>query len=105
MATVIIIAATSLGIGFYLGSRNTRYSRSRHNSIQTAELTKEQEDGSELSDGDLAAIQATGPCKMVLIVRTDLKMEPGEISVQYVSCIRCEENNNNYRFKMRVSPY
>ena len=82
VATVIIIAVTSLGIGFYLGSRNTKYSRSRHNSIQTTELTKEQEDENELSDGDLAAIQATGPCKMVLIVRTDLKMEPGAISVQ-----------------------
>jgi peptidyl-tRNA hydrolase, PTH2 family len=68
-----IIVATSLSIGFYLGSCTI----TPHSPTQNEDNEYEDEDR---SDGDLAAIKGIGPCKLVLIVRTDLEMTPGTIS-------------------------
>jgi len=72
------LSATSLGIGFYLGS---------HSPPPTTPPESHDDgdsDDEEIPDGDLSAIKAgfLEPCKLVLIVRTDLKMTPGKISAQ-----------------------
>lgn len=85
LVSAAIIAATSIGIGFYVGLRANPSSRPYHDSTQYSEGgVEERDDEEDISDGDLAAIQAAGPCKLVLIVRTDVNMTPGTISEQYV---------------------
>ncbi|KAF8168318.1 peptidyl-tRNA hydrolase, partial [Crassisporium funariophilum] len=41
----------------------------------------------DIPDGDLAAVKASfmEPCKMVLVVRTDLKMTSGKIAAQHAT--------------------
>ncbi|KAJ7139906.1 peptidyl-tRNA hydrolase PTH2-domain-containing protein [Mycena epipterygia] len=75
---LLILSITSITIGYYLGQR-----ASPRITIHTDDPGQEDEDD-ELNDGDLAAIKAgmLEPCKLVLIVRTDLKMTPGKISAQ-----------------------
>ncbi|KAF5312050.1 hypothetical protein D9619_003340 [Psilocybe cf. subviscida] len=56
--------------------------------VQTPEVAAE-DDAEDIPDGDLDAVSAgwTEQCKMVLIVRTDLKMAPGTIATQL--SVRC----------------
>ncbi|KAJ3894029.1 peptidyl-tRNA hydrolase, partial [Lentinula edodes] len=48
---------------------------------------EDEDDDEGIADGDLAAITPgfAEPCKMVLIVRTDLKMTVGKISAQHAT--------------------
>ncbi|TFL06442.1 PTH2-domain-containing protein [Pterulicium gracile] len=72
---VITLAIASLGAGYFLGSRGPT-------KPSPAPLDPPATNDTEQStpDGDLSAITAglLEPCKMVLIVRTDLKLKAGE---------------------------
>ncbi|KAL5535190.1 hypothetical protein ACEPAF_3284 [Sanghuangporus sanghuang] len=113
-AAQIILALTSLAIGFKLGSSSYSHpdpqfpppildlpppSESAIQKAASEDLDKEKEDGvndiddadqdsgvteEEEADGDLAAVEpgVWEPCKLVLIVRTDLNMSPGDVAAQ-----------------------
>jgi Peptidyl-tRNA hydrolase PTH2 len=83
VGTAVIISAVSLGLGFYLGS-TSRYNFGSEAVTASGGVDESGED-IEVYDGDLAAVNALGPCKLVLVVRTDLGMKTGKISAQYVS--------------------
>ncbi|KAG9314640.1 PTH2-domain-containing protein [Chiua virens] len=71
----VITACLSLGFGLWLGARlNTPYK---------AEVESDDEDDGT-ADGDLFSIKPrpTEQCKLVLVVRTDLKMTQGKIAAQ-----------------------
>jgi hypothetical protein len=74
VASATALATASFGIGYFLGS----WTPSSYYVHQLAD------DDREASDGDLSALQGIGPCKLVLIVRTDINMTPGDISAEYV---------------------
>ncbi|KAK7064408.1 peptidyl-tRNA hydrolase 2 [Favolaschia claudopus] len=73
------LSVTSIAIGYYIGRRSSP-------SIQKIDAADNQleDDEHEPDDGDLASIKAglLEPCKLVLVVRTDLNMTPGKISAQ-----------------------
>ncbi|KAJ6509311.1 peptidyl-tRNA hydrolase PTH2-domain-containing protein [Mycena vitilis] len=77
-AALLLLSATSIAIGYYVGRRSTSPS------IKPPANDQFVEDDDEPGDGDLSLIKAglLEPCKLVLIVRTDLKMTPGKISAQ-----------------------
>jgi len=91
--TPAVIAGASLAVGYFLGSSTRRL---------TAVVPEEDGDDSieEVSDGDLSAITPgfMEPCKMVLVVRTDLKRTNGEIAAQCshatIACYRALERKN-----------
>ncbi|KAJ6627147.1 PTH2-domain-containing protein [Mycena sp. CBHHK59/15] len=74
-AALLILSVTSIAIGYLIG---------RNLAAQTNILPEQWQevDEDESNDGDLSAVKAgvLEPCKLVLIVRVDLKMTPGEIS-------------------------
>ncbi|KAK7463834.1 hypothetical protein VKT23_005770 [Stygiomarasmius scandens] len=76
----ILIGSASAVLGFYLG-RQIIKDIDNHDDLTEDDFD---EDAEAIPDGDLSAITAgfMEPCKMVLIVRTDLKMSPGKISAQ-----------------------
>ncbi|TFY72620.1 hypothetical protein EVG20_g362 [Dentipellis fragilis] len=91
----ICVAVASAGVGYALGLR--QYANPRDvppgaptgtTESQPESEIEEDEEGSEdeedLADGDLSAIKAgmLQHCKLVLVVRTDLKMTPGKIAAQ-----------------------
>jgi len=96
----LVLALTSLGVGYQLGtltSSNSAATPSGHakepvpqpkEEAENAENANEDEDEDEelgdIADGDLASISAgfLEPCKLVLVVRTDLKMTSGKIAAQ-----------------------
>ncbi|PBK77060.1 peptidyl-tRNA hydrolase II [Armillaria solidipes] len=77
----LALGAASGALGFFVG-----YLRHRPDDNQTKMLEPEPEpeDEEDIPDGDLSAVLARflEPCKLVLIVRTDLKMGSGKISAQ-----------------------
>jgi PTH2 family peptidyl-tRNA hydrolase len=101
---VTILSTASLSIGYHLGARHSRpLSNLNANGVQDAE----DDDEPDITDGDLSAVKVglMEPCKMarpqhisvllrmvfsyafnlkVLVVRTDLKLTPGQISAQWV---------------------
>ena len=88
LVATVILGAACLSIGYYIGSRfptspasQTSQPKGPRNSEQVNNECEEEED---VYDGDLGAVVASGPCKLVLVVRTDLDMSPGKISAQYV---------------------
>ncbi|KII93424.1 hypothetical protein PLICRDRAFT_87801 [Plicaturopsis crispa FD-325 SS-3] len=94
IAFATALVAASLTAGYQLG-KLTRVPPSQTPNLDAkqdeteVQDVEEDEDDSEdedesAADGDLAAIQAgfMEPCKLVLIVRTDLKMTPGKIAAQ-----------------------
>ncbi|KAJ8507530.1 hypothetical protein ONZ45_g10108 [Pleurotus djamor] len=94
VATIALLATlASFALGFQLGSRTTNQnalppSPTPNPTSKTTEVEvlddSEDEDSDDIADGDLSAIQAgvLQPCKMVLVVRTDLNMTPGKIAAQ-----------------------
>ncbi|KAF8624809.1 hypothetical protein AX15_005696 [Amanita polypyramis BW_CC] len=76
-----VLCATSLWLGYQLGSRCL-------NVQPPFDATLNEDDGDEDeeedADGDLAAVKAgfMEPCKLVLVVRTDLGMTPGKVAAQ-----------------------
>ncbi|KAL5495614.1 hypothetical protein ACEPAI_1077 [Sanghuangporus weigelae] len=128
-AAQIILALTSLAIGFKLGSSSSSHSDSQpppppildlppppESAIQKAaseDLDKKKGDGvnvvddvgldsgateEEEADGDLAAVEpgVWEPCKLVLVVRTDLNMSPGDVAAHdaTLACYRVLSRKN-----------
>ncbi|KAM5538247.1 hypothetical protein V8D89_008134 [Ganoderma adspersum] len=83
---------TSLSAGFALGAWSTYRERdaagpsppSATKPNQPKDVRDDSEDEEELADGDLSAVKPgfLEPCKMVLVVRTDLGMSTGKIAAQ-----------------------
>ncbi|KAJ2920411.1 hypothetical protein MD484_g67, partial [Candolleomyces efflorescens] len=93
VALITALSLASLGAGYFLGARVTEStaptlpdSGSPSDSAQTkADPKPEDEDDDDfedIADGDLSAISAgfSEPCKLVLVVRTDLGMSSGKIA-------------------------
>ncbi|KAG1871155.1 peptidyl-tRNA hydrolase PTH2-domain-containing protein [Suillus tomentosus] len=92
----VVVAGAALGLGYYLGSRiGTQDSAPAAQPIPPSELKNKEppkaepevdseEEDDALADGDLSAVKAgfMQPCKLVLVVRTDLKMTTGKIAAQ-----------------------
>ncbi|KAK0473216.1 peptidyl-tRNA hydrolase PTH2-domain-containing protein [Armillaria novae-zelandiae] len=72
------LGVASGALGFFVG-----YLRRRLDDNQTV-LEPEPENEEDIPDGDLSAVSARflEPCKLVLVVRTDLKMDSGKIFAQ-----------------------
>lgn len=95
VALGIFLSLSSLGLGYRLGSLTSagtsaspvtaveKVSETKTESAAVQEDDYDDED-EELADGDLAAISAglLEPCKLVLVVRTDLGMTSGKIAAQ-----------------------
>ncbi|KAG1784266.1 peptidyl-tRNA hydrolase PTH2-domain-containing protein [Suillus placidus] len=93
----VVVAGAALGLGYYLGSRiDTQDAapataqpippsepKDKEPPKAEPEVDSEEEDDA-LADGDLGAVKAgfMQPCKLVLVVRTDLKMTTGKIAAQ-----------------------
>jgi Peptidyl-tRNA hydrolase PTH2 len=80
---VLVLCAASLSIGYYLAPRTVLASDSVSNT-SNIEVRPDKNDGEDIYDGDLAAVDGVGQCKLVLVVRTDLNMSTGKIAAQYV---------------------
>ncbi|KAG6902802.1 hypothetical protein C0995_011289 [Termitomyces sp. Mi166 len=96
LALAGVISLVSLSLGFCAGARGlpfkgatsvtaTPSTTSKDVNEDATETDDEDEDEvEEIADGDLSAVQAgtSESCKLVLVVRTDLKMTPGKIAAQ-----------------------
>jgi hypothetical protein len=86
----VLLCVASAGVGFYLGSRTQTVTPQPELQVATANIRRgtddsdRDEDDSEIYDGNLDAVEGIGPCKLVLVVRTDLNMTTGKIAAQYV---------------------
>ena len=69
----------SLGVGYFLGSRARTVAVDATTHHKTLDGD---DDASDTYDGDLSAVEGSGPCKLVLVVRTDLNMSAGKIAAQ-----------------------
>ncbi|OJA21256.1 hypothetical protein AZE42_02539 [Rhizopogon vesiculosus] len=89
----LVVAGAALGLGYYLGSRPSAQdvgippitpSESKGKEPPKEPEVDSEEEDEALADGDLGVVKAgfMQPCKMVLIVRTDLKMTQGKIAAQ-----------------------
>ncbi|KAM6497926.1 PTH2 domain containing protein [Amanita muscaria] len=78
----VVLCATSLWLGYQLGSRIKEPEVLAVTETSVQDEDTEDEDG--IADGDLAAVKAgiLEPCKLVLVVRTDLGMTPGKVAAQ-----------------------
>lgn len=117
----LIVALTALAIGFRLGKKNAADSlleskSKRKNCLNSDDISKnkprtdeqierikepeESVDTSEPDDGDLSLIvpKVWEPCKLVLVVRGELKMAPQDIATQCsaatLACYRSLESIN-----------
>jgi len=92
------VVLSSLYVGYRIGARSNQQEEPEAVDEDPAEEKLEQKE--PIWDGDLAAIKAgiTDQCKMVLIVRTDLKMKPGDISCQCaqatLACYKALQDKN-----------
>ncbi|KAK0465323.1 peptidyl-tRNA hydrolase PTH2-domain-containing protein [Desarmillaria tabescens] len=75
----LALGAVSGTLGFFVG-----YLRNRPEANETKLFEPEPENEEDIPDGDLSSVSASflEPCKLVLIVRTDLKMGSGKIFAQ-----------------------
>ncbi|KAF9557859.1 peptidyl-tRNA hydrolase II [Agrocybe pediades] len=94
----LVVSLSSLGIGYRLGlsippQRLRKLAKKDSSSqlpvdepaiVTEEDLVPEEEDEDGIPDGDLSTISAglLEPCKMVLVVRTDLKLQSGDIASQ-----------------------
>ncbi|KAI9572670.1 peptidyl-tRNA hydrolase 2 [Boletus coccyginus] len=99
-----ISVSLSLGLGFYLG---THFGAKNVPPVAPLENKPEPEpepednndEDEELADGDLSSVkpQTMEPCKLVLVVRTDLKMTQGKIAAHHAT-LAC------YKALMKTNP-
>ncbi|KAJ3526130.1 hypothetical protein NM688_g8298 [Phlebia brevispora] len=83
--TATALVATSLYVGYALGLRSAAARQTELPNAKPAEAHPDTEDEEEeVADGDLSAVKPgfMEPCKLVLVVRTDLGMTPGKIAAQ-----------------------
>ncbi|KAI5124469.1 hypothetical protein M0805_008352 [Coniferiporia weirii] len=87
----VIVVLTSIVVGFKLGSRSWFSANEVEEPEESGHLDVKSQAGNsndteerpeEVADGDFAAVSAKSwePCKLVLVVRTDLKLWPGDIA-------------------------
>jgi len=83
-----IISVASAAAGFVYGSsyreKQTPHERPTKTEGQDQSIPSDDDDEESVADGDLSAVTAgyMQPCKLVLVVRTDLNMTPGKIAAQ-----------------------
>ncbi|KAF9036480.1 PTH2-domain-containing protein [Hymenopellis radicata] len=79
-AYLTALGAISMSIGLYLGSRP----RIENNSGSQDEVDAAPVDVQEIPDGDLSAVKAGlfEPCKLVLVVRKDMKLCGADIATE-----------------------
>ncbi|TFK41374.1 peptidyl-tRNA hydrolase PTH2-domain-containing protein [Crucibulum laeve] len=87
MASKLALTLISLGVGYYLGKHASANNAPVNIGppAETADaLEEDEEEVEDIADGDLAAITAglLEPCKMSLVIRSDLKMTPGKVAAQ-----------------------
>ncbi|ESK98446.1 peptidyl-trna hydrolase 2 [Moniliophthora roreri MCA 2997] len=91
-----VLGSLSIVAGYYLGKRHSQAFNSV--SADSEPELQEDEDPQGIPDGDLMSVTAgfVEPCKMVLIVRTDLKMSPGTVSTHQatLACYRALSKAN-----------
>ncbi|KAI0050738.1 hypothetical protein FA95DRAFT_554537 [Auriscalpium vulgare] len=96
----LVLSAASATVGFIYGAAQARQSEPPTErepppsypeaaaAVSEPAVREDEEDdsddGESIADGDLSAVTAgfLQPCKLVLVVRTDLKMTPGKIAAQ-----------------------
>ncbi|KAH0838577.1 peptidyl-tRNA hydrolase 2 [Lanmaoa asiatica] len=86
----VISACLSLGLGFYLGAHFGAKDAPLPSPPPQSKAEREREpeesdnEDEELADGDLSSVKPRmlEQCKLVLVVRTDLKMTQGKIAAQ-----------------------
>ncbi|KAH8100537.1 peptidyl-tRNA hydrolase PTH2-domain-containing protein [Cristinia sonorae] len=108
IAQGVALVAVSLSVGYALGAssfRTTSASPPPKQPEPPTEETEEEESGSEdeedVADGDLTQVKPGmfEECKLVLVVRTDLKMTTGKIAAQCGhATLAC------YKSLMKVNP-
>ncbi|KAI0803070.1 peptidyl-tRNA hydrolase PTH2-domain-containing protein [Irpex lacteus] len=99
LLTAAALVASSLAIGYAAGYKSrpatttTPQTKGKESTTPASQVNEQKEqagnEGSdsedeEVADGDLSAVRAgmLEPCKLVLVVRTDLGMSPGKIAAQ-----------------------
>jgi len=89
IVTAIALVATSLGVGYTLGVNSASNLKSSAPSPLPADSPPtsaegDSDDEGDAADGDLSAVKPgfLEPCKLVLVVRTDLGMSSGKIAAQ-----------------------
>jgi len=90
----IVLSFASFGLGYHLGSSSLPHAIGYSKDVNETYLNPENEDEEDIPDTDLGSIKAglLDACKLVccriylprkyqvLVVRTDLKITPGEIA-------------------------
>ncbi|KAG7099466.1 hypothetical protein E1B28_001316 [Marasmius oreades] len=82
----VVLGSLSATIGFYIGRcyRCSPFVNTEHvqNLLKEDTPHEENDEAEAIPDGDLSSVSASflEPCKLVLVVRNDLKMSPGMIS-------------------------
>ncbi|KAL0579810.1 hypothetical protein V5O48_002221 [Marasmius crinis-equi] len=101
LITSAILGTVSAAAGFYLARLSPQTHGVQDSATHIPDEPEVQEDDSgDIPDGDLAAVSAgfLEPCKMVLIVRNDLKMPPGTVSTHCgeatLRCFKALSKNN-----------
>ncbi|KAI0082246.1 peptidyl-tRNA hydrolase II [Panus rudis PR-1116 ss-1] len=115
--TGVILVATSLGIGYGLGVKSAASTATTSNTSTTEKAVSQNDikrtepsaeeagsdidsDEEDVADGDLAAVKPgfLEPCKLVLVVRTDLGMTTGKIAAQCghatLACYKALQKSN-----------
>ncbi|TFK76858.1 PTH2-domain-containing protein [Pluteus cervinus] len=108
--TALFLSATSLAVGYYFGYSSRQASAPQQSRpepaardegpqpVQEASEDEDSDDEEGIPDGDLGSIKAGTfePCKLVLVVRTDLNMTPGKIAAQHatLACYKALVKNN-----------
>ncbi|KAI6133324.1 peptidyl-tRNA hydrolase PTH2-domain-containing protein, partial [Pisolithus croceorrhizus] len=100
----LIVVGVSVGLGYLIGSRSSFTTTPSGPVAQChpegdQKEEEEEEEEEDLADGDLAAIkpQILQQCKLVLVVRTDLKMTTGKIAAHHAT-LAC------YKALMKTNP-
>ncbi|KZT74840.1 PTH2-domain-containing protein [Daedalea quercina L-15889] len=88
IARAVALIAASLGIGYALGvntaTKSSATSLPADKPLPPAPAEENSDDEGDVADGDLSAVKPSflEPCKLVLVVRTDLGMTTGKIAAQ-----------------------
>uniref|UniRef100_A0A8H8CR03 Uncharacterized protein n=1 Tax=Psilocybe cubensis TaxID=181762 RepID=A0A8H8CR03_PSICU len=83
----LVLSLASVGVGYQVGALTTRVKSNPNLKEELKEsppaIEEEEVDEQAISDGDLKCpIGFMEPCKLVLVVRTDLKLTPASIATQ-----------------------
>jgi len=84
LAVIISVASAAAGYVYGASHREKQTSHERPTNTEGQDKDRESDDEDTSADGDLSAVTAgfQQPCKLVLVVRTDLNMTSGKIAAQ-----------------------